>query len=90
MTKRQEVTSREKGYVRMEELTEAIISSRHIRLLAMQWNRDKDNRASGKGKSTNVLLQPHDNRNTENSTGTKKKPGLLVASVQQMEIGIWH
>ena len=50
MTKRQEVTSREKGYLRMEELTEAINSRSHSRLLAMQWNRDKDKREGGKGK----------------------------------------
>jgi hypothetical protein len=90
MTKRQDAASREKGYLRMEELTEAINSSSHSRLLAMQWNRDKDKRESGKGKSTKVLLQPHDNRNTESSTGSEKKPGLLVAGVQQMERAIWH
>ena len=43
MTKRQEVASREKGHLRMEVLTEAINSSSHIRLFAMQWNREQDN-----------------------------------------------
>ena len=90
MTKRLEVASREKGHLRMEEWTEAINSSSHIRLFAIQWNRDKDKRESGKGKSTKVLLQPHDKRNTESSTGTERKPELLEAGVQQMEEGIWH
>ena len=45
---------------------------------------------SGRGRSTKVLLEPHDIRNTESSTGTEKKPGLLVACVQQIERGIWH
>jgi hypothetical protein len=51
-------------------------------------NRDKDKRESGKGKSTKVLLQPNDNRNTESSTGVEKKSGLVVAGVQEMERGI--
>jgi hypothetical protein len=74
----------------MEELTEAINSSSHCRMFAMQWNRDKDKRESGKGTSTKLLLQPHDNRKTESSTGSEKKSGLLVACEQQMERGIWH
>ena len=68
----------------MEEWTEAINSSSHIRLFAIQWNRDKDKRESGKGKSTKVLLQPQDIRNTESSTATMKKPGWIVAGVQQL------
>ena len=72
----------------MEELTEAINSSSHSRLLAMQWNREKEKRESGKGKRTKILLQPHDNRKTESSAGSEKKPGFSVAEVQQMERGI--
>ena len=34
----------------MEELTEAINSSSHSRLFAMQWNREKEKWESGKGK----------------------------------------
>ena len=65
----------------MEFLTEVINSSSHSRLLAMQWNRDKGQRESGKGKSTKVILQWNDNRNTESNTGSEKKPGLLLAGV---------
>jgi hypothetical protein len=50
MAKRQEVASRGKGYLIMEEITKAINSSSQIRLFAMQWNREKDKRESGKGK----------------------------------------
>jgi hypothetical protein len=90
MTKRQEVASRGKGHLRMEELTEAINSSSHFRVFAIQWNMDKDKRESGKGKSTKVLLQSHENRNTESSAGMERQPVLLVAGVQQMERGIWQ
>jgi hypothetical protein len=55
MTKRQEVASREKGYPRMEELTEAINSSSYIRLFAIKWNRDKGKMESGNGKSRKVF-----------------------------------
>jgi hypothetical protein len=48
LAKRQEVTSREKGHLRIEELTEAISSSSHIRDFAMQWNMDKDKRKVAK------------------------------------------
>jgi hypothetical protein len=44
MTKRQEIASRGKGHLRMEELTEAINSSSHSRLFAMHWNMDKGKR----------------------------------------------
>ena len=74
----------------MEELIEATKSSSHSRLLAMQWKRNKDKWESCKGKSTKVLLQPYDNRNTESSTGTEKKQELLIAGIQQRERGIWH
>ena len=40
MAKRQEVASRGKGHLRMEELTEAINSISHNRLFAMQRNMD--------------------------------------------------
>ena len=52
MTKRQEAAGRGKGHLRMEDLAEAINTSSHRRRFAMQWNRDKDKRESGKGKST--------------------------------------
>jgi hypothetical protein len=88
--KRQEDTSREKDHLRMKKLTEVINSSAHSRLFAMQWNRDKDKWESGKGQSTKDILQPHDIRNTESSTGNEEKSGLVVAGLQQVERGIWH
>ena len=54
MAKRQEVASKGKGYLRIEELTEAINSSSHSRLLEMQWNRDKDKRKVAKVHQQNV------------------------------------
>ena len=53
MAKRQEVASRGKGHLIMEELTKAINSSSHNRLFAMQWNRDKDKREVAKGNEQN-------------------------------------
>ena len=43
-----------KWHLRMEESTEAINSSSDCRIFAMQWNRDKDKRESGKGTITKV------------------------------------
>ena len=54
MAKMQEVASRGKGHLIMEELTKAINSSSHNRLFAMQWNRDKDKREVAKGNEQNV------------------------------------
>jgi hypothetical protein len=53
MTKRQEIASREKGHLRMEELTEAINSSSHSRLFAMHWNMDKDKRKVARANQEN-------------------------------------
>jgi hypothetical protein len=44
MTKRQEIASRGKGHLRMEELTEAINSSSHSKVFVTHWNMDKDKR----------------------------------------------
>ena len=55
MAKRQAVASKEKGHPRMEKLTEAIISSSHIRIFAKQMNMVKNNRGNEKWKGKYIF-----------------------------------